>query len=176
MKFINYGLKWIMMDDWMSSMWMNIIHWMIYTMDVHGWNSSMIMLKLMLVMVMMVNFGIWDNFLNSSLSNKPSKFSTSSFNFILKSINLIKLKRVLRPTLVSFNQLLFLKMKISRLSNYKWYLFKFVNLLAKENICCVSIWKLTILNMCQIKKPIVENMDSYFFYHSKGHLMLITST
>jgi hypothetical protein len=53
----------------------------------------------------------------------------------------MKLEVELQPTLGSLGQFLLTNIILSKLSDYKQYLFKFVRILANQKILLVSIWK-----------------------------------
>ncbi len=71
-------------------------------------------------------------------------------------------------------QILFTKINISSLSNYKQHLFKLIKELAKEK---VFLFLFDIIpNICLVQKPTIGNMYSCFFYHFEKYFMFFAST
>jgi hypothetical protein len=82
----------------------------------------------------------------------------------------------LHPSLRSLAQFFLTKIKISKFSNYKWHLLRFVSMHVKEKNIFISICDPTMPKIWRAKKPTIRNMASCFPHHWKGHLMSLGST
>jgi hypothetical protein len=73
------------------------------------------------------------------------------------------------------DQILFIKINLSKLSVYSLHHHKFVRTPTKEEIHSISIGDPSILNICHTSEATIKNMISCFFHHWRGHLMSLMS-
>jgi hypothetical protein len=68
------------------------------------------------------------------------------------------------------------RLTLSKLFKCKWHLLNLVTNPTWNFFLLVSIWELTVPNICLAKKSIVGNMVSCCLHHSKGHYQSLAST
>jgi len=106
------------------------------------------------------------SFLSKALS-KPFNFSFKSQSI---SMNSIKLYENLQLALRSWNQCLFINIKILKFSVYQCHLLRFTSIIIKEKSFMAQSM-ITMLKILWIRKPIIGNIDLCFSHHWTTHLM-----